>query len=223
MRVRFLSVAARELTEANDYYRSISPDLCRRFISEINAAIGRIKSNPTAWSPIGAKHRRCRTNNFPYGLIYTFLDEDALPGRIPPPLGRMSQDRALSLTLKVLAPVFLAVSLFHLWLGLGAEALLGAIVPPEAFLDASLDSQNRFYGVAFSVYGVVLFICAQDLRKYASILRALLWVFFAAGLARLVSISTHGLPSAPVLFLLGTELILPPLLLIWLRRVLTGA
>ena len=78
MRVRFLSVAARELTEANDYYRSISPDLCRRFISEINAAIGRIKSNPTAWSPIGAKHRRCRTNNFPYGLIYTFLDEDIL-------------------------------------------------------------------------------------------------------------------------------------------------
>ena len=130
--------------------------------------------------------------------------------------------RNLSLFLKIVAPVFLIVGALHLVLGLNADALLGAKVPTEALSDPALDSQNRFYGVAFTVYGVLLFVSATDLPKYATVLRCVLWVFFAAGVGRLVSIATHGAPPAPVVLLLGSELLAPPLLLFWLSRVLRG-
>lgn len=129
---------------------------------------------------------------------------------------------ALALLLKIAAPVFVLVGAVHLVLGAGADVLLGARLPAEALADAALDSQNRFYGVAFSVYGVLLYLCATDLPKYAIVLRCVLWVFFAAGLARLVSIATHGVPPALVLALLVTELALPPLLHVWLSKVLAG-
>ncbi len=63
---------------------------------------------------------------------------------------------ALTLFLKLASPVFLVVGALHLVLGAGADVLLGARLPPEALADAALDSQNRFYGVAFSLYGVLL-------------------------------------------------------------------
>lgn len=128
--------------------------------------------------------------------------------------------RNLSLFLKVVAPVFFIVGALHLVLGLDADVLLGAKAPPEALSDPALDSQNRFYGVAFTLYGVLLFLSATDLQKYATVLRCVLWVFFASGVARFVSIATHGVPPAPVVLLLGSELVAPPLLLFWLSRVL---
>ena len=123
-----------------------------------------------------------------------------------------------TLFLRFTAPVFLLVGALHLALGVGAEVMLGAKLPSAALNDAVLDSQNRFYGIAFTLYGVLFLICASDLHKYATVLRAVLWVFFAAGLARLVSIAVHGLPSMLVLVLLDTELILPPVLLVWLSK-----
>jgi hypothetical protein len=127
---------------------------------------------------------------------------------------------SLASFLKVVAPVFVAVGALHLALGVGADVLLGAKLPAEALGDPALDSQNRFYGVAFSLYGVLLYLCATDLRKFATVLRCVLWVFFAAGLARLVSIASHGVPPPPVLALLASELALPPLLHLWLSKAL---
>ena len=126
--------------------------------------------------------------------------------------------QTFTLLLRFTAPVFLLVGALHLALGVGAEVMLGAMLPSAALSDAVLDSQNRFYGIAFTLYGVLFLICASDLHKYATVLRAVLWVFFAAGLARLVSIAVHGLPSALVLVLLAIELILPPVLLVWLSK-----
>lgn len=98
--------------------------------------------------------------------------------------------------------------------------LLGARLPAEALRDATLDSQNRFYGVAFTLYGVLLFLSATDLPRYATVLRCVLWVFFAAGLARLVSIASHGVPPPLVLALLMSELAAPPLIHFWLAKTL---
>lgn len=122
--------------------------------------------------------------------------------------------------LKLASAVFFAVAAVHLWLGVGAEVLLGARLPTDTLADPTLDSQNRFYGVAFSLYGVLLFLSASDLRRFAPVLRCVLWVFFAAGLARLVSIATHGVPPPLVVALLVTELAIPPVLHSWLSRVL---
>lgn len=130
---------------------------------------------------------------------------------------------ALARVLKLCAPVFLLVGLLHLALGLQADVLLGARLSADAFADPTLDSQNRFYGVAFTLYGVLLFLCATDIVKYAQVLRCVLWVFFAAGVARLVALAIHGLPPVPVIALLLSELILPPVLVLWLNRVLKSA
>ena len=124
----------------------------------------------------------------------------------------------LQIVLRTIAPIFFLVSALHLIYGVGADAMLGAVLPGQAHGDPALDSQNRFYGVAFSLYGVLLLICSSDLTKYQNILRALFYVFLAAGAARLVSITTHGLPPLPVLVLLGSELIAPPIFLWWLNR-----
>ena len=47
--------------------------------------------------------------------------------------------------------MFFIVGALHLTLGLNADVLLGAKVPAETLSDPALDSQNRFYGVAFMV------------------------------------------------------------------------
>ena len=120
--------------------------------------------------------------------------------------------------LKLVAPVFFVVGALHLILGPGADVMLGARLSAATLGDAVLDSQNRFYGVAFTVYGVLLLLCASDLNKYQTVLRCVLCVFFAAGLARYVSIAISGWPTALVLALLVTEIVAPPVLLWWLSR-----
>ena len=127
--------------------------------------------------------------------------------------------KTLALVLKFFAPVFLFVGALHLALGAGADVLLGARLPAEALTDPALDSQNRFYGVSFTLYGVLLFLCATDLFRYATVLRCVWWVFFCAGIARLVSVAIHGLPPPLVLALLASELIIPPVMILWLNRV----
>ena len=121
----------------------------------------------------------------------------------------------LALLLRVLSPIFLVVAGLHLVLGLDADALLGASVSPSTAAEPSLSSQNRFYGVAFGLYGAVLYLCSKDLRAYAPFFRAAMWVFFLAGVARLVSWVQHGAPAPLVITLLATELVVPPLLLAW--------
>ncbi len=127
--------------------------------------------------------------------------------------------QALALVLRLSAPVFLLVGALHLVLGTGADVLLGAKLAADTVADPALDSQNRFYGVAFTLYGVLFLVCASNIPKYATVLRCVLWVFFAAGVARLVSVAIHGLPPPLILVLLASELVLPPVLAWWLGRV----
>lgn len=126
----------------------------------------------------------------------------------------------LPLMLKIASPIFVFVGLLHLTLGLQADVLLGADLPTDLLTDPVLDSQNRFYGVAFTIYGFLLYLCANDLHRYQMVVRILLWVFFAAGCARFVSIALFGVPSVQVLVLLCSEIILPPVCAIWLKKTL---
>ncbi len=128
--------------------------------------------------------------------------------------------QTFALVLRLSAPVFLLVGALHLALGVGADVLLGAKLTAGAVADPALDSQNRFYGVSFTLYGVLLLHCASNIPKYATVLRCVFWVFFAAGVARLVSIAIHGIPPPLVLALLASELTLPPILAWWLGRVM---
>ena len=126
--------------------------------------------------------------------------------------------RIFALVLRCFALVIFLVSALHLVLGVGADVLLGAKIPAAAISDPTLDSQNRFYGVCFSLSAVLLIVCASGIPRYATVLRCVLWVFFAAGIARLVSVAIYGFPSAPVVALLVVELVVPPALAWWLSR-----
>ncbi len=120
--------------------------------------------------------------------------------------------------LRIAALIPLLVGALHMALGLGAEAMLGAEVSTEALANPSLDSQNRFYGAAFTLYGVLLFICTTDLTRYAPVFRMLMVCLFLGGVARIISWFVTGWPVPMIVGLWASELILPPLALLWLRR-----
>ena len=106
----------------------------------------------------------------------------------------------------------------HVVFGLNADASLGAEISAQTLIDPSLDSQNRFYGGAFLLYGVLLLVIAANLEKYAFILKCLLWVFLVAGLARFISVALYGWPAPLVTVLFIAELVFPPVLLVWLAK-----
>lgn len=127
--------------------------------------------------------------------------------------------RTFVFALRLLSVVIFVVGTLHLVLGVEADVLLGATLSTGTVADPTLDSQSRFYGVSFVLNGVLLLLCASDTRKYATVLRCVLWVFFAAGIARLLSIAIYGVPPPLVVVLLVIELVVPPALVWWLSRV----
>jgi len=70
MTVEFLQTADREFFDAIDYYNTQASGLGFEFAAEISRTIGRIAEFPDAWSLLSARSRRCRTNRFPYGVVY---------------------------------------------------------------------------------------------------------------------------------------------------------
>lgn len=125
---------------------------------------------------------------------------------------------AIPSLLKALAPICVIAGTLHGLLGLHADVLLGAHLPREILANPSLDSQNRFYGVAFTVYGWLLYLCSTDLDRYRPVLRCMLAVFFAAGVARIISVLTQGWPSLAIIGLGTAELVLPLVLAVWDER-----
>jgi hypothetical protein len=116
------------------------------------------------------------------------------------------------MALACFVPVFL-----HVTMGVDGDLLIGASSASTA-PDPTLDSQNRFYGATFGIYGALLLYCSSDLQRYSGVIKLVFAGIFAGGSARFVSFLTHGWPSDQVLFLWATEIIIPPILWIWLNR-----
>jgi hypothetical protein len=131
--------------------------------------------------------------------------------------------KAFTIGLRVLAVAFIATSLLHFFFGHYADAMVGAPVSPEIAANPSLDSQNRFYGVTFSLLGVALIISSTDLRRYQPIISGTLGVLFMAGIARVLAWVLHGAPSSIIIVILIADLLLPPLFYFWLKRSLHDA
>lgn len=129
---------------------------------------------------------------------------------------------AFSITLRAIGGGIVLVALTHIALGPNADVLLGANLPADVINDPVLDSQNRFYGAAFGLYGVILILASYALDAYRPVLLWALALFFVAGLARLVCIALAGWPPTMVVVLLLLELLLPPVLVLWLRHLDAG-
>lgn len=78
MHIDFLSIAEEEFVEAVDYYNQQSEGLGYEFAFEVQRTLERIIQFPEAWTPLSKRTRRCRTNRFPYGIIYQIRSETIL-------------------------------------------------------------------------------------------------------------------------------------------------
>jgi len=78
MRVEVLGPAEAEFREAVQHYNLQSEGLGYEFAAEVRRALSRIVRFPEAWSPLSPRTRRCRTNRFPYGIIYQLRGDKVL-------------------------------------------------------------------------------------------------------------------------------------------------
>jgi hypothetical protein len=77
MKVLFLKPAKSDFMSAISFYNEQSEGLGYEFAAEVNRTLERILQYPDAWLQLSKRTRRCRTNRFPYGLIYQ-IREDAI-------------------------------------------------------------------------------------------------------------------------------------------------
>ncbi len=80
------------------------------------------------------------------------------------------------------------------------------------------DGELRFYSVFWIAYGILLVQTARDLTRHIARIPWLIALFFAGGLARVVSYVKLGPPHAFFMILMAIELILPIILFLAYRR-----
>ena len=71
MRIEYSEAAELELNQAIDFYNNQVKGLGYEFAAEVQKSQRLIETHPNAWTPLSPVWRRCRTERFPYGLIYT--------------------------------------------------------------------------------------------------------------------------------------------------------
>ena len=75
MTATFFEAAQEEFEEAIRYYERQRTKLGDDFRAEVQKALDKICNHPGAWTDLGNGVRRCRTDRFPYGLVY-FVEGD---------------------------------------------------------------------------------------------------------------------------------------------------
>src|SRR4051794_22407029 len=67
--------ARQELMDAILYLSNVDPSLGKDFADEVERTIALILRFPEAWPRVTPSARRCRTQRFPYALLYRISDE----------------------------------------------------------------------------------------------------------------------------------------------------
>ncbi|WP_176399697.1 DUF4345 domain-containing protein [Novosphingobium sp. B 225] len=110
--------------------------------------------------------------------------------------------RLLRWFLVAFGAVCAAIALVHIAFG-------PASIPGSVPVNAIMDSEDRFYATLFLGFGLAHIWAAQDLSQRSGLVLAMQAVFFAGGLARLISVVAVGWPSGLFIFLGGLELVIP--------------
>ena len=118
--------------------------------------------------------------------------------------------RLLSVLIMVFGFVCCLIALGHIVFG-------PAIIPGSIPVNATMDSEDRFYATLFLGFGAALMWCSRDLRARDALFGGLLVTFFLSGVSRVVSAIAVGWPNHLFIFLGALELGLPPLFWYWHR------
>jgi hypothetical protein len=119
-----------------------------------------------------------------------------------------AMETALRGTLLVFGISVIGISLCHIVFG-------PSVIPGSVPVNATMDSEDRFYAVFFLAYGVAVLWCLMDWPSRLPQMQMLMALFFIAGLTRLVSAAVVGLPHPFFVVMTTIEFLLPPLV-IWL-------
>ena len=110
--------------------------------------------------------------------------------------------KSLQIFLWLFGATAIFIALLHVVLG-------PSVIPGSVPVNATMDSEDRFYATLFAAYGVALFWCARDLESRSREVYFLAATFFIGGLARLVSIAAVGLPNDFFIAMTTLELLIP--------------
>ena len=94
------------------------------------------------------------------------------------------------------------IALLHIILGPSA-------IPGAVPVNATMDSEDRFYATLFAAYGAALLWCIRDIERKSTFVYFLALTFLVGGLARLVSIAAVGLPNRFFIAMTVLELLVP--------------
>jgi len=86
-------------------------------------------------------------------------------------------------------------------------------------VNATIDSDMRFYALMFAAYGLVFVWCAVDIADRGRVANILGALFFAGGLARLLAWAASGQPNWFYVVMIPVELIVPLVNWALIRRV----
>ncbi|MEU3230125.1 DUF4345 domain-containing protein [Nocardiopsis alba] len=100
------------------------------------------------------------------------------------------------------------------------NVLFGTVpLPGDTSVSPVVDSNYRFFSAIFLAMGIMLlWIVPRPLERDRSL--ALRWVCGAVllgGLSRILSLFVAGIPAPLSFFLMGMELVVPPVLFLWHR------
>jgi hypothetical protein len=119
--------------------------------------------------------------------------------------------RILELLILIFGLVCMVIAGVHIAIGPSS-------IPGSVPVNATMDSEDRFYATLFLGFGAALLWCSRNLKAREGVFAALLLTFFLGGVSRLVSVAAVGWPDPLFMFLGGLELILPPLFWVWHRQ-----
>ena len=125
--------------------------------------------------------------------------------------------RSLQVLLVVFGITAIAIASMHVVFGPSSA------IPGSVPVNATMDSEDRFYATLFAAYGAALLWCAKEVERKSPTVCFLAITFFAGGLARLVSMAAVGLPNPSFVAMTALELLVPLLMVFMQVRVSSAA